>query len=445
MPRILEIGAALTLCAAAPWLFPSPALALSQGQEALDERAIASALSSAERRIESAASALEDYQAASPLAKPRHADRFARGVERTLEALEPLQGTGRDTELRARLAGLQAEFDTAAQATAAVAGTEDEAQARLDAWRESGELAADAQALEAMQQVLTNASRFSASNGLFTRNGDPASLEQFIADVANWRETLAAFEPLAQKYESLGQRVFFRATGAAAAIRDIRARLLQSEAAMVRFKTEAPGDMEAGMDEAEALARSAVREGRFSVFTGLNAPMRMALIMPEGVTGLYEALPITSDAEAAMLRARFDARMATINALKGEASQSIISQNRLPPTGYAGGDAASILAAARAGFEAIHGRRDVIELRIPQGQWTRRQGWSWQRAARGYERYDYSVVDVYVIERTSASVATFWRVSVHKKHLEGDALIADPASRTRHTPTPDQQILIANL
>lgn len=342
------------------------------------------------------------------------------------------------TDIEQRLNAVEERFSSAGAALA-------DAEERLEGYKESGELEADVRTLEGLFEVLGPPTKFKPDSGTLTRRGDPAALEDLVSAAETWEETKAAFEPIAEKYESLGKEYFFRATGAFVLIRNIRGSIPQVEQNMQDLKERGPSIVSAEFENAIALAQDAVETNRFGVFQGLNSPMRLALVRPNAVARVYQALPIVSEREAAGMAETVASGIARIASLKAQAATQIIEQNTLPPTGYASADLSAIIQMATDGFKAIHGNVPILEVRVPEGQWTRQQGWRYSRTDRAFQYYDYSTIDTYVVEKTSKRVATFWKVTVHKKHLEGDALISNPASRTRHTPEPDQQILIANL
>ncbi|MEZ4316790.1 MAG: hypothetical protein R3F61_04790 [Myxococcota bacterium] len=56
--------------------------------------------------------------------------------------------------------------------------------------------------------------------------------------------------------------------------------------------------------------------------------------------------------------------------------------------------------------------------------------------------FDRSVLAGFVIERCASERVAVWRVDLHERHLEQGARIADPESRVRHPPRPDQQVAV---
>lgn len=435
----------------------SPSFAQASGQPALDQirdfpmsnsvtdKKIASKIAAAERTIKRAERAADDFVTASGFGVDRKRERAERLIEDSWQALEEIEQTPIHAELKQRLEASASKFKTGSVSVVSDANDKQAKIKLLEEYKSSGELARDATELEALGDALGDARRYLLDAAVFSRRGSPQQLEQMVADTENWENNLGRFEELAEKYESLGDGVFFRATGAFAEISSTRPAIQETRSNMEAFSRDGFSAIEQALKEAQEIAQQAVRDEDYSAFTGLNSRMRLALVRPNALAQVFSALPVTSDQQKAAVNALLESGIEEITQTQEAVREKIIENNRMEADLYQGADRASIEEIARQGFTAVHGDQQIIDLRIPAGQWERTIGWRWDRVRSQYSYMDYSTIDAYIIERSTSTVGTIWKITVKKNHLENGAMISDPASRNRHEPVPDQQILLGNL
>lgn len=415
---------------------------MSQSQP---NKSLASKIAAAERTIKRAERAAEDFAAATGFGVDRKRERAERLIDESRKALKEIVGVPSYSELKQRLDAAENSFTTGNASATISAEDKDARLKRLNGYKSSGELAQDASELEALGKALGNPRRYLLDAAVFSRRGSPQQLDQMVSDTQNWSNNLARFEELASKYESLGEGVFFRATGAFAEISSTRPAIKETYSNMEAFSREGYKAIELALSDAQNIAQQAVEDEDYGVFTGLNSRMRLTLVRPNALARVFSVLPVASEQQKTAVNSLLESGLDEITRTQVAVREKIIENNQMEADVYQGADRSAILSIASDGFKEIHGDQQIFELRIPAGQWERTVGWRWDSVRSQYSYIDYSTIDVYVIEKSSPTIGTIWKITVNKKHLENDALISDPASRHRHTPVPDQQILIRNL
>lgn len=452
--QIVLASTAITMLTAATPVLPSsiqksrPVLEevqMVQLSNPIDARKLKSMLAKAERVVARAERAVGNYEEAAPASNDRNQASALRAIEGAEKILNTLSTTSEVAGLNTRLEVAKSMYEGLASRNAAAVSAQADNEARLGNLEASGELDRDIEITKALRESIADPFRYKFDHANFGRFGEPAALDDMVRDAENWDDNIKTYLTIQSKYENLGHERTAAAMGLQADLYHIRDFLPRTEKTMRAFKGDAPAVLAESLQDAMSIASDALDQGRFQAFTGLNSEMRMALLKPTAVVRVYEVLPNITDAEGVALRRQYERGLQEIEGLKEKARDRIVAENRFDPDSYSGSDAAAIKAKAKAGFEFVHGKQTILEARIPSDQWTRHQGWRWSKIDRAYSKVDYSTIDAYVFERTNGKIATYWRFTVQKRHLEGGALIADPASRTRHKPTPDQQILLSNL
>lgn len=415
---------------------------MAQAPTAMDERKLKSALSKLDRTVKRAERNVETYE---EYKSDRTEASTLKAITSARELLALISSAGESKDLERRLNAVMSRYDAVRSDVANADAVKANQQAAINDMDASGELERDYELAQALDKTLGDRFRYKFDSTVFGRRGTYEQLDALVAETQNWDEDIKAFDVLKSKYGAITGTDNWTLKRLQSSVYEIKQSLPIHKKWKDAFEEQALDVVRSSLDDAAKIAEEAIDEGNFKAFTGLNSEMRMALIKPEAVTRVYEALSSVSARDSKTVRVAYEDGLATIDRLKDKARDKIIAENRFDPDNYSGSDAAVIKAKAKDGFEAIHGKQDIIEIRIPAGQWARHEGFRWSKIDKAYSKFDYSTIDAFVFERTDKKVATYWRVTIQKRHLEGDAIIADPASRNRHKPTPDQQILLSNL
>ncbi|MBL4645261.1 MAG: hypothetical protein JKY99_02250, partial [Rhizobiales bacterium] len=372
----------------------------------------------------------------------RLGDRVVAGLEKAHEKLDELMQLAPDaaSELQNSLAVLEEKYDARAGENADANGVSADASKRIDEMEASGELDAKLDEINKLTSIAIRFSRLDTDAFIFV---DRDKFKTMLLDIQSWTDASSAFS------QYMDENAAFLSTSRKANRLMIFSKQLTKEIVtanqnLAEFAKALPQTFDDHLQSVVEMASTAVETERFDVFGPLGGfgdrTIAKEMIWPTNWLAFYEALPAADAGAAKRLQASLTQTIATIDELKESARDKIIANNNLDPDAYVGADRDAILKLVEDGWRTIHGDADILEIRIPSGQWARTIGERWDKVDRMFVRVDFSIIGAYVVEEPVDGIATFWWVEVQKRHLEQDAMISDPASRHRHAPKPDQQI-----
>ncbi|MEB3196472.1 MAG: hypothetical protein VKP62_04640 [Candidatus Sericytochromatia bacterium] len=122
----------------------------------------------------------------------------------------------------------------------------------------------------------------------------------------------------------------------------------------------------------------------------------------------------------------------------GEASAAAY---RLPPERYSGADKAKLTALVRSSWQAKYPEDRILAIRFPKAAWKRDS--ELKRNATNWYKTDVSSLVVYVVVKTSATLATVYPAYLNKDHMQGDELLV--GVNTKGDSYVHEEMLIKNL
>lgn len=408
-----------------------------------DQRRLQSQISRVEKSIENAEKALEKYLSQPPLTSARLAGVARDRIEAARDKLSDLIDLSPEVAsgLEAQLADIETRFETRAAQDTTFAENMDAAAEKLEVMTASGAYEARLTEIKIIQEQSTQFEHLDWDSYIFLDESNTA----ILADAAaSWPDVTAAFE------DYMRENADIMALGGALSTLSLilQKDLPNADANLTELSNTLLPLYEEKAKDIVTFAKEISEEGNFKLFD-MRVPDRKSVATEmawlENWLAFYVSLPDATPQTEAELRTSFSHTVADIDRIKEAGREQIIAQNSLDPDVYTGTDRNDILKLVEAGWRTVHGDTPILDIRIPSGQWTRTTGDRWDKVDRMFVRVDFSTIDAFVVEKPQDGIVTYWRVEVQKRHLEQDALISNPASRNRHAPTPNQQMLADNL
>lgn len=408
-----------------------------------DQKRIKSQISRLEKGIEGAERALTRFLDEPSLTSGRlegvAKDRIASARERLsdLNEIAPAEAAKLDLQLTA----MSSRFEARAAENAAFSGNRDAAAKKLEEMMASGALEAQLDVVNAIQEQSTQFENLAWDSHIFLDNQNTSVITQAAE---TWPDVTASFQDyMAENADIMGlggalptlSLILQKNLGNASKNLENLAETLPQ-----LYETKAQAIIELGQ---KIVADQNIRQ--FDSRQAGGQSVAKELFWLKNWLVFYRSLPSAVSSTEATLQSQYEQTISKIDDLKNTVRDDIIAQNSLDPDFYAGSDREEILKLVEAGWRTIHGDTPILEIRIPSGQWSRTIGKRWDKIDRMFVLVDFSNIDAFVVEEPKGDIVTFWRVGVQMRHLEQDALISDPASRNRHAPKPDQQMLADKL
>jgi len=250
----------------------------------------------------------------------------------------------------------------------------------------------------------------------------------------------AAKEELARVLKAYGPLLFHQSeagkpiAGAAAGLTE---RFKEFDALVNESRRTVPAAIRADLGKAEKLAEEAVGEQKPLYFRG-GIPQH--LDRAHGNLVLCAAL----DPEAAKaLRSELAETEKRIRLKQASLRAQIIAENPLPPDRYTGADRAALIAQATAAWKKQQGDAEVLAVRIPSEQWTRKA--SWQRVNSTWYYSDGSTLQVQLLVKFDDKLAVVRPVNLWADHLKNEAITANPLHSIKDEPTPESLLAIEKI
>ena len=155
----------------------------------------------------------------------------------------------------------------------------------------------------------------------------------------------------------------------------------------------------------------------------------------------YAAAVGVDDPRTAKLRAGLAETEKKIEALRSTLRQEILASTKCPPDAYKGADKATLKGLVEAEWKQIYPKDQVLAVRFVTPEWNRKSGASWSAAWKSWQNYDRSEMQVRVIVRTDAKLATVYWVYITKDHMSKDLVKVD--ARTKGGGS--DEMLLANV
>jgi len=118
------------------------------------------------------------------------------------------------------------------------------------------------------------------------------------------------------------------------------------------------------------------------------------------------------------LQVKYDALTAKVDKARVDLREEIIAAQKVPPNAFSGSDKGQIIKLAEAEWKSKHPNKKILKSGIAMRNWDRRTEWRWS-SGRQY-KVDYSKLQVWIIVKTDARLATQYIVGVSKDHMKGD-------------------------
>lgn len=409
-----------------------------------DEKRLKGQISRVESNIANAEKALGRFLSEPALTAERlqgvARDRIASAKEKLSDLTELSPETA--SKFEADLSAIVSRFEARTIENAAVSGNRDAAAKKLERMTASGSYEAQSKVVKILQEQSTQFENLTWDSHIFLDNGNTASI---VEAATSWPDVTTSFDEymlenadimeLGGALPTLSlilQKNLPNASANLANLADMLPALYNAKAqAIIELGNEIVADQNFNLFDSQLAGRQTVAKEMFWLRNWL---------------AFYKAMPAVSSASEIALQSKLDETIAKIDELKEVGRDKIIAQNSLDPDFYEGSDREEILKLVEAGWRSVHGDDVAIkEIRIPTGQWSRTLGERWDKVDRMFVLVDFSTIDAFVVEEPENGIVTFWRVEVQKRHLEQDAMISNPASRNRHAPKPNQQMLADNL
>ncbi|MEP4802857.1 MAG: hypothetical protein ABJZ69_00515, partial [Hyphomicrobiales bacterium] len=408
-----------------------------------DQRRLQSQISRVKKNIANAEKALERYLTEPALTSARlqgvAQDRITAAKDKLsdLTALSPEAAS----HLEPELTDIVRRFDVRAAEDVTYAENKDVAARKLEDMKASGAFEARLVEIKLIQEQATQFEYLDWNSYIFLDDSN-ASL---LSGAANsWPDITIAFD------EYMRDNADIMALGGALPTLSLvlQKKLPSATENLAKLSHSLLPLYEAKAHDIVMFAKEIADEGNFRLFD-LRVPDRKSVVTElkwlESWLAFYIALPKATPQTEAALRSNLADTIAEIDRIKEAGRGKIIAQNSLDADVYSGADRDEIIRLVEAGWRTVHGDAPIRDIRIPSGQWTRTTGERWDKVDRMFVRVDFSTIDAFVVEEPKDGVVTYWRVEMQKRHLEDNALISNPASRNRHAPKPDQQMLAENL
>lgn len=408
-----------------------------------DQRRLQSQISRVEKNIANAEKALERYLTEPSLTSARLEGVAKDRIASAKDKLSELMGIAPDVAsgLEAGLTDIITRFEARAAEDASFASGRDAAAKKLEDMTASGAYEARLAEIKTIDEQSTQFEYLTWDSHLFLSLDNSA---QAVDAAASWPDIVSTFEAYMRDNADI-----MALGGALPTLSSLLQRKLPNAVAnLAKLADTLLPLYESKAQDIVTFSREIADEGSFNLFD-LRTPDRKSvateMIWLENWLAFYVALPNANSQTETALRAILSDTIATIDEIKEAGREKIIAQNSLDPDFYSSADREKILEIVEAGWRKIHKDTPINEIRIPSGQWSRTLGERWDKVNRMFVQIDFSTIDAYVVEEPENGIVTFWRVEVQQRHLEQNALISNPASRNRHAPKPNQQMLADNL
>jgi len=286
--------------------------------------------------------------------------------------------------------------------------------------------------------------------------------EEAVETIAQWPEVGTFINTCIATYRPVILQETAQGTTLLAKLKHFKAQHLEFIQAVFKFLDEGARDADQAIDGAVAMADEAVKDKKPAFFAGgvaqkldqarartdvlaaLVAPAALALLKDKTKNNdkaapfLDECAKTTATLVAKLEQAK--ARVAKqATALEGD----IVRANVVPPSGYAGADAADLIAKAKERWMADHSADEIKAAVIAAADWKRSDTWKWNGATKEWVHYDTSTISVLLAVKTDDTTATLFLVWIAKDHLAGDALRVSP--EPREPQPPQRRLLLANI
>ncbi len=427
---------------------PSPSQPSPSQPSPSQQRKISSQVSKVERAIASLSRSVETFLAEPTVTAERLQNIAIAKLEDSREKLADIIQIAPDAaaSLKDQLEAFAIKINARTDEHADTNAEKQIAKDRIDVMHASGEYSAKQFEIQALQGQATKLANLKMKSYAFLEATDPPAV---IDQVISWPKVSKDFLTYARDtIDALS--ITPKANSLVLLAGVLEKEIIAANQNLKALEKNMQNVFEAHLHSVLEFAQESEKEGRFHVFGSPSnqdsiRSIEADMLWADAWLKFYGALPNSSDAKLAHLKSIVQENISQVDAIQENLRDKIVASNSLGPNTYSGADHDALISLAEAGWRTVHANAPISEIRILAQQWTRFTGEHYSKTHHQFEKYDYSTLDAYVIEQPIGNISTFWRVELQKRHMEQDALISNPASRTRHDPKPKQQILTENL
>ena len=363
-----------------------------------------------------------------PAAKIKIYQGIAKQLGRTRTKIDKYAAGGEMEAIEARFAEVTEQYETALAAFDARSDQRDSGKEVLEARAASGELAEEERvAMAALQLANRMASLQPTQPGL---GKNPQILEIYRTEIGTFTEFERRLAESTARYEGFDPRDI-RDAGAPTLSNLIRTGgqpLQLGRTALQRFGAPALTQGTMRLDQATAQARGMLAAGQAAAL--VQSPM---IAEAKGYAGalaaIYEARVDADPAVQAQFTALSQRAENQLGGLIDQACDEVVAANRLPANAYIGADRGDIEAFLRSRFTQAAPEREILQVRLEQPNFNRRQDWIWH--GNTLTERDYGLLSAWIVVAEAPDRARYYDMVVTKDYLQSGALSASFGSGPR--------------
>ena len=190
--------------------------------------------------------------------------------------------------------------------------------------------------------------------------------------------------------------------------------------AKAEFIAEAGPRIEGLMTKAQEMVDQAVKEKRPEWFTG--GGIQNTLTQASGQLDSLAAIKGKDDPQVKELRGKFSQLSDKVKKAEGSLKESILAATKMPANAYSGGDKEQIISLAVKEWNKKHSDKALLAKGISMPNWERRTEWRYKSGGGTRYKVDRSYLQVWVITKTSDTIATQYFIELSKNHMQGDKI-----------------------
>jgi len=190
--------------------------------------------------------------------------------------------------------------------------------------------------------------------------------------------------------------------------------------AKAEFIAEAGPRIEGLMTKAQEMVDKAVREKRPEWFTGGGIQNTMA--QAGGQLDSFASIKGKDDPQVKELRGKYSRLSDQVKKAEGSLKESILAATKMPANAYSGGDKQQIISLAVKEWNKKHPDKALLGKGISMPNWERRTEWRYKSGGGSRYKVDRSYLQVWVITKTSDTIATQYFIELSKNHMQGDKI-----------------------
>ncbi len=214
------------------------------------------------------------------------------------------------------------------------------------------------------------------------------------------------------------------------------------DAAATKYADEAPGAINAQVDETIKMAQGAAAEkklGFFGQYGGIKSNLDQTEVRYKVLAAIKPDAP-----ETAAARKKIDDGYAQVKQVRASLDADILNTNQVPDDQYNGPDKQQMIDAVKAKWSQSGVAGDVLKTGINSSQWKRDTYWRFNGTDTFYKE-DASHAQGFVVVKTDDKVATIHYINLTKDHQASEKIEASFFDDPKKEADVSNKVLLKNV